>query len=189
MSTPKLPGICYLCGGVYAKRSMSQHLKACRKRHEPPADADRSGKAFRRRQGSPLHVVVESEWYVDYWLHLDGSGPDVGGSFQVEVISQATHCTHDAPTPGDVCPGGESCCAGGRRCRCLPPYRDDHADPACRPAGANPEQPACCSDRGESPPQCADCITDEDCGAAEMCSATGACREPAPGAAEGVFAP
>ncbi len=71
MSTPKLPGICYLCGGVYAKRSMSQHLKACRKRHEPPADADRSGKAFRRRQGSPLHVVVESEWYVDYWLHLE----------------------------------------------------------------------------------------------------------------------
>jgi len=71
MADHKLPGRCGLCGATYDKRSMSRHVKACRRRNVAPANAERWGKPFSKPTRAGLHVVVESADYDDYWLHLE----------------------------------------------------------------------------------------------------------------------
>lgn len=54
--TKKFGGLCGYCGNEYARSGFSRHLSSCPKRPK--------GKA------KVLHVVVESPYWLDFWLHV-----------------------------------------------------------------------------------------------------------------------
>lgn len=59
------PGECYLCGGVYSKAGMLNHLKACKQKH---TCGESKGKS------SIFHLVVDGFYLPEYWMHLEVEG-------------------------------------------------------------------------------------------------------------------
>lgn len=63
MSTrPVSYGKCFLCGGTFAKNTITRHLKACLPAHETAGE----GKPVRL-----FHIQVEGKYAPEYWLHLE----------------------------------------------------------------------------------------------------------------------
>lgn len=54
-------GRCNLCGGVFAKASMTTHLRSCR-RKQPASGKPKKTAAF--------HLIAEGRYNPDYWIHL-----------------------------------------------------------------------------------------------------------------------
>jgi hypothetical protein len=59
-------GKCELCGGVFDKAAMTNHLKSCRRRY---AAATTTEKASKKK--TAFHLLVEGRYLPEYWLHLD----------------------------------------------------------------------------------------------------------------------
>ncbi len=56
-------GACLVCEKTFAKRSMSNHLKACLRKEAEQGEA-------KRNLHKGFHLVVEGTYAPDYWLHL-----------------------------------------------------------------------------------------------------------------------
>jgi endogenous inhibitor of DNA gyrase (YacG/DUF329 family) len=81
MSTSKQSrGICAYCGKEYTKSGMTRHLKACTKRAEAIALADkRRGRDqvvyhLQVLDGTPPFTPFTAEWSHTFWLHLEMNG-------------------------------------------------------------------------------------------------------------------
>ncbi len=59
-------GKCYLCGGTFSKRAMTNHLQACRQAHPQPL----SGKG-KERTTKLFHLLAQGRDLPEYWLHLE----------------------------------------------------------------------------------------------------------------------
>ncbi len=60
-----IPGECYLCGGVYSKAGMLNHLKACKQK-----DAGEKSKGKSR----VFHLAVDGLYLPEYWMHIEVNG-------------------------------------------------------------------------------------------------------------------
>ena len=60
-------GTCNLCGGTFAKNTITRHLKSCPKMTDVTQDAP-SGRSTKPVKG--FHLLVEGRYAPDYWMHL-----------------------------------------------------------------------------------------------------------------------
>ncbi len=63
MARTETKGTCLLCRKTFSKRSISNHLKACRDKHPATGTQLRAGRV--------LHLIVEGAYSPVYWLHLE----------------------------------------------------------------------------------------------------------------------
>jgi len=61
---PASPGKCSLCGGIFDKAAMTQHLKSCKRKQEAAATPKTGAKT------KAFHLLVEGRYLAEYWMHL-----------------------------------------------------------------------------------------------------------------------
>lgn len=63
-------GACAFCGREMTRGGLSRHLRACVKRQEAQAEAEKSS----RQRQKLYHLQVQDAWSGAYWLHLEMRG-------------------------------------------------------------------------------------------------------------------
>ena len=56
-------GTCSLCGEVFDKATMTNHLKSCRHKRAAPQEDKKKALTF--------HLLVEGRYQPEYWMHLE----------------------------------------------------------------------------------------------------------------------
>jgi hypothetical protein len=59
-------GRCRICERTFGKRQMTIHVRSCWKKHSAPVSAKSAGSWF--------HLVLDTPYPSDYWLHLPAAG-------------------------------------------------------------------------------------------------------------------
>jgi hypothetical protein len=66
---PATPGKCSLCGGVFDKAAMRNHLSSCLRQHAGGTTPEKGGK-----RTTVFQLLVEGRYLPDYWMHLEVPG-------------------------------------------------------------------------------------------------------------------
>ncbi len=66
MDKPAYPGTCNVCGQTYNKAAMTNHLKACLRKHKTEQETAGKQKTY--------VLSVDGDWRPEYWMYLEVPG-------------------------------------------------------------------------------------------------------------------